>query len=47
MPTEFEKTSKYSMRLLNPVGVLKYKPLAPAKRLGDLNHKKMNAESQS
>jgi len=41
MPTEFEKTSKYSMRLLNPVGVLKYKPIAPAKRLGDLNHKKI------
>ncbi len=29
------------LKILNPVGILKYKPMPPAKRLGDLNHKKI------
>jgi len=32
---------EYSLRVLNPVGILKYKPIPPAKRLDDLNDKKI------
>lgn len=41
IPMNFEKTGSYKMRMLNPVGVLKYKPIPPAKRLGDLNGQKI------
>lgn len=36
-----EKKGKYCLRVLNPVGILKFKPFSPAKRLEDLNNKKI------
>ena len=35
------ETGKHSIKVLNPVGVLKYKPIPPAKRLDDLGNKKI------
>ncbi len=31
----------YSLKILNPVGILKFKPIPSAKRLEDLNNKKI------
>ena len=36
-----EKKSQYSLQVLNPVGVHKFTPLSPAKRLTDLKNKKI------
>ena len=36
-----EKSSIYLLQILNPVGVLKFKPISPAKRLKDLSNKKI------
>ncbi len=34
-------SSQYSLKILNPVGIYKFKPIPPAKRLNDLNNKKI------
>lgn len=33
--------NSYSLRILNPVGILNVQPLSPAKRLSDLKNKKI------
>jgi hypothetical protein len=38
--SEWQK-SQYALQVLNPVGVLKYSPIPPAKRLKDLKNKKI------
>ncbi len=39
--TSNEKRGHYSLRVLNPVGTLRFNPLPYAKRLKDLNNKKI------
>ena len=34
-------SSEFSIHVLNPVGILKYRPIPPAKRLTDLKNKKI------
>ena len=36
-----EQKDECILKILNPVGILNYKPMSPAKRLSDLNHKKI------
>ena len=35
------ETGAYTMNVLNPVGILRYKPIPPAQRLNDLNNRKI------
>lgn len=35
------QAEKHSMMVLNPVGILKYRPIPPAQRLSDLANKKI------
>jgi hypothetical protein len=36
-----QEKAEYSLQVLNPTAVLKFKPLSPAKRLKDLKNKKI------
>ena len=36
-----DKTSPFSLRVLNPVGILQFHPLSPAPRLKDLKNRKI------
>lgn len=33
--------NRYTLRILNPLGILRFKPIRPAKRLKDLKNKKI------
>lgn len=35
------QTAPYTMNVLNPVGILRYRPIPPAPRVKDLNHRKI------
>ena len=35
------RSNEYSIQVFNPVGILKYRPIPPAKRLEDLKNKKI------
>jgi len=35
------RSNEYSIRVFNPVGILKYRPIQPAKRLANLKNKKI------